>query len=97
MTCYMMRGWIIGTDSTRKLLNSQAKMTCTSQSAKKQTKENGGKKKSQMRAEFKLCYKGFKSSGSLSFEDMYLHTTPACQNSTRHMIVSFYSPGMECS
>ena len=47
-----------------------------------------------MRAEFKLRYKGFKSSGSLFFEDTYLHTTPVCQNSTRHMIVSFRSPGI---
>ena len=45
-----------------------------------------------MRTKFKLCYKeGFKLSGSTSFElrvrnNTYLHTTPACQHPTRHMI-----------
>ena len=70
------------------------------------TKQNGKKK---MRTKFKLCYKeGFKLSGSTSFElqvrnNTYLHTTPACQHPTRHMIgrhapfCSFRSPGRECS
>ena len=67
--------------------NHKPKCTCTSQSAKNKTKQN--RKKIQMRAKFKLRYKeGFKRQVHrlLNFEDTYLHTTPACQNPTRHMI-----------
>ena len=81
----MMRFYMMckGTDSTRKLLNFEkphAKMyNYMDKSISKKTKQNG-KNKSQMRAEFKLCYKGFKLSGSHSFEDMYLHTTLVCKS-----------------
>ena len=63
------------------------RLTPTSLSAKNKTKW-----KKKMRTKFKLCYKeGFKLSGSTSFElrvrnNTYLHTTPACQHPTRHMI-----------
>ena len=68
-----------GTDSTRKLSNFE-KTTSQNVQLRGQVNQQKTKRenKSRMRAEFKLRYKGFKSSGSLSFEDMYLHTTLVC-------------------
>ena len=58
------------------LKNHKPKCTITWQVNQQKTKREN---KSQMRYEFKLRHKGFKSSGSLSFEDMYLHTTLVCK------------------
>ena len=99
MTCYMMCGQIKGARPvpenywTSKTTSQNVQLHVQVNQQKKKKKKKRGNK-SQMRAEFKLRYKGFKSSGSLFFEDTYLHTTPVCQNSTRHMIVSFRSPGI---